>query len=129
MLKTAVLDSTKQLRLEQEVSEPGAVDPDVAPVGLVGADRNQIGGALYEADESRKAGYVLLCDLPSGLGGGAIDGLVVVLLVVQELLLVDVVLLGLSHPVRGSEANHEKPTEQISRFEKVKFKLWTNSHE
>jgi hypothetical protein len=34
MLKTAVLDSTKQLRLEQEVSEPGAVDPNVAPDGF-----------------------------------------------------------------------------------------------
>jgi hypothetical protein len=34
MLKTAVLYSTKQLRLEQEVSEPGAVDPDVAPDGF-----------------------------------------------------------------------------------------------
>jgi hypothetical protein len=34
MLKTAVLNSTKQFRLEQEVPEPGAVDPDVAPGGL-----------------------------------------------------------------------------------------------
>ena len=31
MLKTAVLDSTKQLWLEEEVSEPGTVDADVAP--------------------------------------------------------------------------------------------------
>ena len=31
MLKTAILDSTKQLWLEQEVSETGTVDPDVAP--------------------------------------------------------------------------------------------------
>jgi len=31
MLKTAILDSSKQLWLEQEVSETGTVDPDVAP--------------------------------------------------------------------------------------------------
>jgi hypothetical protein len=31
MFKTAILDSTKQLWLEQEVSETGTVDPDVAP--------------------------------------------------------------------------------------------------
>jgi hypothetical protein len=33
MLKTAILNSTKQFRLEQEVPEPRAVDPDVAPGG------------------------------------------------------------------------------------------------
>lgn len=31
MLKTTILDSTEQLWLEQEVSETGTVDPDVAP--------------------------------------------------------------------------------------------------
>lgn len=31
MFKTAILNSTKQLWLEQEVSETGTVDPDVAP--------------------------------------------------------------------------------------------------
>jgi hypothetical protein len=70
MLKTAVLDSTKQLRLEEEVSEAGTVDADVA----------------------------LLDDFSGGgLDGGGIERLVVVLFVVEELLLVDVGVFGFSH--------------------------------
>jgi hypothetical protein len=33
MLKVVVLDCTKQFRLEQEVSKPGVLPPDVAPAG------------------------------------------------------------------------------------------------
>ena len=72
VLESAVLDGPEQLGLEEEVAESGAVDADVALLGLGG-----VGG---------------------GLGGGGVEGLVVVLLVVEQLLLVHVVLLGLSHP-------------------------------
>jgi hypothetical protein len=70
VLKPAVLDGAKQLRLEQEVSEPRAVDPHVP----------------------------LLDDVGGGVGGGgaAVGAVLDLLLVVDEILLVHLVVLDLS---------------------------------
>lgn len=75
-----------------------------------------------------KKASLLLGDLSGGLSGGAIDRLVIVLLVVQELLFVDVVLLGLSHPgAQEAEGEPSAPQTLEARIWRFTIEIQTSA--